>query len=549
MSNKTVNKKPKNVNNNPKFTTQRGGIYYINFRLSSGKFFRQSLATDSLKTAEGIMSRVGPYVSLVQAGRMTEDDLRGKLKGLKALTKNDLDTFLLRFLEADLREVERIPQLGAVMRKGEVGELNASSNAKEAKGYSDSVIDDMVSGHPFAEGLLKHGIEKEGFDPDSLPGEVTAAAAQMNMSRAQLYGAYHAFLSRDLKGFNQIVNDLKAALPTPSVEKEQPVNETSSVPLLLDAWEMYVAEKGSKWQKSIRRENQNFFDVLLHVLGNVPVDTVTKQNMREVIQVVSGLPTRKAHPYKSMTIQQCIDGDIPEDDLISSATCHKHFKVYRSFFKVFLKDQKDILITAPTEGIKVEFQERRGGSFSDPEMKRIVAYLEGLSDDDWRKSFFLTLAYTGARSGEISTLRAKHIRTDEETGRKYIFIEDGKTEHAQRQIPIHNDIETLLIRQLENKTPEGKLFHRLPSANAVTHAWIEVMRSCGAPDYNERGLKRRVHSIRHTFISKAIRYAQPALLQMVVGHSLSSSLGITARYTHTPSLNELLPVVDGLDWR
>lgn len=31
----------------------------------------------------------------------------------------------------------------------------------------------------------------------------------------------------------------------------------------------------------------------------------------------------------------------------------------------------------------------------------------------------------------MAAIRKEHIRKDEETGRYYIFIEDGKTEHAQ----------------------------------------------------------------------------------------------------------------------
>ena len=67
------------------------------------------------------------------------------------------------------------------------------------------------------------------------------------------------------------------------------------------------------------------------------------------------------------------------------------------------------------------------------------------------------------------------------------------------------------------------------------------------PDYNEFGLKRRVHSLRHTFISNAIAsVGNSSLVQFVVGHSRTQSLGITARYTHRPALKDLIPVVDAL---
>lgn len=135
-----------------------------------------------------------------------------------------------------------------------------------------------------------------------------------------------------------------------------------------------------------------------------------------------------------MTLTECIDFDVPEEDLMSSANVQKHLKIYSSFFKVFLKDEKDILEKAPTEGIKYEVMANRRGLYSRPEILRLITTLKTYSD--WRRDYFLTLVYTGARRGEIAAIRKEHVRKDEETGRCYIFIEDGKTKHARRRIPI-----------------------------------------------------------------------------------------------------------------
>ncbi|OJH83556.1 hypothetical protein [Serratia marcescens] len=55
------------------------------------------------------MSKMAPYIPLVQSGSMSVDEFKAKLNGLKDLTKQDLDTFLLRHLEDDYEEVERLP--------------------------------------------------------------------------------------------------------------------------------------------------------------------------------------------------------------------------------------------------------------------------------------------------------------------------------------------------------------------------------------------------------------------------------------------------------
>ena len=347
------------------------------------------------------------------------------------------------------------------MRASGMQVTNPAGEADTAKGYAGAVTDDLIIGHPFSGNLIKHMLKHEGFDPDSLPFDVMAAGSQWNMSRAQLYGAYQAFYDKDLPKNNQIVKGLKEALPALLAHVEPELIEEEKALLLSDAWAMFIKEKERHWSTAISGENRRSFEILLHVLGEVPVDLVTKQDIRRTLNVIAGLPKRTNAPYKTMSLQECIDFDVPEEDLISSVQVYKHLKIFKSFFKVYLKDLKDILTVSPTEGIKLDVQENRGGNFTYPEMKRMVTHLEGLDDADWRKAYFLKLCYTGARRGEITDLKVGLMRTDEHTGRKYLFIEGGKTDHAQRQIPVHKNIEPLLNKLAEGKKPTAKLFLRL----------------------------------------------------------------------------------------
>jgi integrase len=107
--------------------------------------------------------------------------------------------------------------------------------------------------------------------------------------------------------------------------------------------------------------------------------------------------------------------------------------LYLTFFYQYLRDQYEVT-------------ENKGGHYSKPEMKRLIERLSAFTD--WRKDYFLTLIYTGARRGELAAIRKEHIRKDEETGRFYIFIEGGKTEHAQRQIPISKKVEGMLLARI-----------------------------------------------------------------------------------------------------
>lgn len=188
---------------------------------------------------------------------------------------------------------------------------------------------------------------------------------------------------------------------------------------------------------------------------------------------------------------------------------------------------------APTEGIKYEVQENKGGHYSRPEMRRFVERLNTFTD--WRRDYFLTLIYTGARRGEIAAIRKEQFRKDEETGRYYIFIADGKTEHAQRQIPVSRTLEALLVERVKNIKSSALVFGDLPPYEQIGIEWYSLMESCQVLKYNEFGQRRVIHALRHTFISEAIaKTHNAALVQFVVGHSRTQSLGITARYAHRP---------------
>ncbi|WP_431614780.1 hypothetical protein [Enterobacter asburiae] len=129
---------------------------------------------------------------------------------------------------------------------------------------------------------------------------------------------------------------------------------------LKDAIEMYCTEKGAHWGVTLSRDNNRYLEVLLAILGNVPVKDITKQDMRRVWSQVKSLPKRTLPKYSKLTTQELLElDDIPEEDCASSANAGKHWKIYSSLFKIFLKDEKDILETAPTEGIKIDVSEKR----------------------------------------------------------------------------------------------------------------------------------------------------------------------------------------------
>lgn len=545
-------------NKAPKFTTKRGNTYYINFRLPDGTFFRRSLGTDSLRAVEVTMSRLSPYIPLVQNGSLSVEQFKMHIDGFREATQRDFDTYLLDWLRMGVEEAQRMPGLGRFQRKIDFeNAISPAATVTKAKGRADLHLNRVYSGDDSTARMMLAALhqKKVAFSEKNLD-QAYEVAGQIDMHQAMLHQAYEAFYSGDIVRYRALFESMQSQLADTEKLKKPVIKqavatveapEADNTPLLSDAWRLFVAEKGKTWAITIARENNRFYEVLMHVLGDVPVGSITKQHIRQTLAVIENLPRRNLKPYSELSLSECIDFDVPEDDLISSANVKKHLKIYSSFFKVYLKDEKDILENSPTEGIRYEVVENKGGHYSRHEMQRLIERLNTFTD--WRRDYFLTLIYTGARRGELAAIRKEHIRKDEETGRFYIFIEGGKTEHAQRQIPLSKQIEGLLLARIKPLKSDGLVFGDLPTYEHIAFLWRSLMEECNIPKYNEFGQKRVIHACRHTFISEAIaKTGNAALVQFVVGHSRTQSLGITARYTHRPPLSDLLQVVDCIDY-
>nr|WP_220129640.1 hypothetical protein [Citrobacter freundii] len=376
-----------NVSHKLSHTMIRGRTYYTNFRLNdSTSFVRLSLGTDSRKQAEVIMNQIRPFIALVQNGTMSLDEFKRKIQGYRAATKQDFDNYLLHALERDVAEVKRLPELGQWHRNiNPDSALSDFDTVEAAQGYSDVHFHRMVSGsnQKANEVLATLYMKKIELSKDDLPLANQVGAA-LDMSRMIVAQAYEAFFSKDMLRYNQLIATLQAQLEDvkmnsskqSSVETNQSVSPevkgiTSQAIKLSEAWTQYVEEKGQKWRASIANENQRFFDVLLYVVGDKPIDLVTKQDIRDALKVTENLPTRTKLPYKRLSLPECIDYDVPEEELISSQHVEKHLKIWRSLFKTYLVDTKDLLEKSPTDGISFEVKPNRRGHFSNAELSKL----------------------------------------------------------------------------------------------------------------------------------------------------------------------------------
>ncbi|EMA4257706.1 tyrosine-type recombinase/integrase, partial [Escherichia coli] len=335
--------------------------------------------------------------------------------------------------------------------------------------------------------------------------------------------------------------------PAPRVEPEK-------VLALSDAWALYKDEKGRNWTKSILMANERYMAVLLTVLGGeTDVTAITKQDIKQVMEVVENLPKRVVQPYRSMTIQQLVDcDDVPPDELVGVETIHKHLKLYKSLFKTFLTGNKDILMKSPTDGVVAAPSKARFGAYSLAEMKKIVEWALK-QPDGWQKWIILLLAYTGARRGEIAKLEKLQIKYDEDSQRYYFLIAEGgqgKTENATRQVVIHPKLIEWRFMDYVDRQWKERVFSEVAGTNMtkIGKEFADVRNRLGIPYLDDFGQRRLLHSIRHSVCSAAMSgwVTNILHLQQTVGHEKSG--GITKRYLHTFPLSSIYYVIDGICW-
>lgn len=355
-------------------------------------------------------------------------------------------------------------------------------------------------------------------------------------------------------GRNPLIPHQQMIVPAVIVESQPPA-EAEKVLTLSDAWAMYKDEKGRNWTKSISMANERYMEVLLTVLGKkTDVTAITKQDIKQVMEVVENLPKRVVQPYRSMTIQQLIEcDDVPPDELVGVEAIHKHLKIYKSLFKTFLTESKDILTKSPTDGVVAAPSKARFGAYSTTEMRKFVGWALK-QPDGWKKWVTLLLAYTGARRGEIGRLEKSQIKFDEDSQRYYFLIAEGgqgKTENATRQVVIHPKLIEWGFMDYVDRQWKERIFSEVAGTNMtkIGKVLADVRDQLGIPYQDDYGQRRLVHSFRHTMISTCLAgwVGNLAHLQQVVGHEKSGA-GITQRYLHTFPLSSVSYVIDGLCW-
>ncbi|MDH1472141.1 tyrosine-type recombinase/integrase [Shewanella sp. GD03713] len=349
--------------------------------------------------------------------------------------------------------------------------------------------------------------------------------------------------------FSSAKSCLDELLSSGEAVKQVAVSAAPKVLMLSDAIKMYLDWKSETSHKP-KKQMERHADIMLNVLGDRNIYDIRKADIKQLLKRYEAFPKGNTGDFTKMSIKQIMDYDvdlIDEEDRVSSKTVKELFKFCGSLFNSFLVEEMDLLEKSPTDGIVYKVKSKSYSNFSNNQILSIIKAVS--KEEGWKKWAVLISIYTGARRGDIANLRTDSLKYDDKTGRPYLWIEEGKTDAAQRAIPISRALEELGIIQFI-KSAKDDVFPKLKAnRNLFTDYFKSVVKSLGIPDKNDAGERYSLHGLRHTFITKAFeKGCMREQVQSVIGHVITANGDITTRYTHKFQVSALFGVVDAIDF-
>ena len=318
-----------------------------------------------------------------------------------------------------------------------------------------------------------------------------------------------------------------------------------------------------KWKPQTVTEHKNRVLPLLEIIGDRKIDSITRDDMRTLRELLRKLPPRWKQNCKK---SRCT----PEE--LSKMEHPNTLKIVT--INIIIEAISTMFIWAQREGL-VEANPASNLSLKDERAK--IEERDPLTDDDIKTVFFsgdylpkksknpayywcpLISLYTGMRLEEIAQLHCEDIYIED---KHYIFdikteSNDGlsdkilKTVNAKRKIPMHDaliDLGLITYLDTQKATGEKRLFSKLNKTKSTPKYGKQVSKQFKAL-LIKKGItgKKSFHSIRHSFSNffKKRNMHTDMFLQMF-GHGLSelASSQYGDRFSTTQIYDELISKLD-----
>lgn len=342
-----------------------------------------------------------------------------------------------------------------------------------------------------------------------------------------------------LGDFEQLYEEVALYSPR-GVKRDFESSQAGQSITLTEAWVQFKSWK--RWPDKSAKFYELLFDNLKFFLGDPPVDSITKADLKRTFDGIARFPKRNIKKYKGVPIEELSCMTVPEADRVSSKLVKEHLKLCQSLFSRYLVRELELLKVSPTDGLSVDYENHRYASLSDAVVREVLE--RSCKKPLWVRWFVHLAALSGARRSEIARLTSTDFRVCKDTQRHYFVINGGKTKAARRIVPVHSRLISLGMMEWVRQQG-GDLF---PTAKANPNRITDHFVSLVYEKTNDLGERIVFHSLRHTFITKArAAGVSTVLVQQVVGHEKSGA-GITDRYTHAFPLKDIIKVVESVGY-
>lgn len=306
---------------------------------------------------------------------------------------------------------------------------------------------------------------------------------------------------------------------------------------LSEVIQQFVADKGVRWTKKTHLEFTSMFDVLVEVMGNKDVSTLTRADGLACREKLMRLPAnfRKKKQYRGMTIQQIVDSGATET--LTPKTINKYLVLLSSLCKWCVKN--GMMETNIAEGLSLPEETRaheQRSAYSPEDLVRILYSLP--RDDAYPERYWIPVIamYSGMRLDEICQLHLEDIK--EVDGILCFDINDGgqrkvKTSASKRIVPVHPVlVDKGFVRYLESRRADGasKLWENL-SPNKYGYWGKSFGKWYGQfnRQYVTKDSLKVFHSFRHTVADTLKQKGVPeGIIGEILGHANGSIT--TGRY-------------------
>jgi len=259
-------------------------------------------------------------------------------------------------------------------------------------------------------------LEKDSFEYKKLCRDMLITALDViEIEKRRLNGDY----SEDLNNVNGIASPVGAVPPISLSDTpvSTPPEDVSSI-LLEDVIQEYTQQqvKSGRWNARTVENYRPQFNALVQFLGNVPVNAISKDNMRDYKRLLERLPPGfvRSKEYETISGLDSVNLEGKHEETMDVTTLSGYLRRAKALLQ-FAVDNEYIETTPFISGLvppKKKQARSQRDSFTDDELK-LIFHPDHYLDDRHSKPFKFWLPilglYTGCRLEELCQLYIKDV--------------------------------------------------------------------------------------------------------------------------------------------